>query len=152
MKKKFFAILLCGVMILGLTGCGATKNDFNVGEQSSVETKVSDVTLTLKEGTLTNTGATFILKNEGNIDYGYGPAWEIEMKQDDKWHKIDVVLNFNSPSYQLSVNESKELNINWENSYGKLASGEYRFIKHIDIEKEDGTFDDFYVSAEFTIE
>ncbi len=152
MKKTIFAILLCGVMFLGLTGCGLNKNEFNIGEKSSVEPTTSDVTLTLKEGTLTNTGATFILKNEGNIDYGYGPAWEIEMKQDDEWHKIDVVLNFNSPSYQLSVNESKELNINWENSYGKLASGEYRLIKNIDIEKEDGTFEDFYVSAEFTIE
>ena len=149
--KKILTILICGFMVLGLTGCGSSKNEFNVGEQSTIETKTSDVTLTLKEGTLTNTGATFILKNEGNINYNYGPAWEIEMKQDNEWHKIDVVLNFNSPSYQLSVNESKELNINWENSYGKLASGEYRFIKHIDIEKEDGTFEDFYVSAEFTI-
>ena len=42
---------------------------------------------------------------------------ELKYSNDDEWHKIDVVLNFNSPSYQLSVNESKELNINWENSY-----------------------------------
>jgi len=152
MKKTILAILVCGVMVLGLTGCGTDKNDFKVGKESNIEIVEKGVTLSIKENTLTNTGATFILKNEGNIDYGYGPAWEIEMKQDDEWHKIDVVLNFNSPSYQLSVNESKELNINWENSYGKLASGEYRLIKHIDIEKEDGTFEDFYVSAEFTIE
>ena len=152
MKKTILAILVCGVMVLGLTGCGTEKNEFTVGNESDIEIVEKGVTLSIKENTLTNTGATFILKNEGNIDYGYGPAWEIEMKQDDEWHKIDVVLNFNSPSYQLSVNESKELNINWENSYGKLASGEYRLIKHIDIEKEDGTFEDFYVSAEFTIE
>lgn len=152
MKKTILTILVCGFMVLGLTGCGTNKNEFDIGKESSVEPTTSDVTLTLKEGTLTNTGATFILKNEGNIDYGYGPSWEIEMKQDDEWHKIDVVLNFNSPSYQLSVNESKELNINWENSYGKLASGDYRIIKSIDVEQEDGTFDTFYVSAEFTIE
>jgi len=152
MKKTILAILVCGVMVLGLTGCGTDKNDFKVGKESNIEIVEKGVTLSIKENTLTNTGATFILKNEGNIDYGYGPAWEIEMKQDDEWHKIDVVLNFNSPSYQLSVNESKELNINWENSYGKLASGDYRIIKSIDVEQEDGTFEDFYVSAEFTIE
>ena len=152
MKKTILAILVCGFIVLGLTGCGTVKNEFEVGKESTIEQKTGDVTLTLKEGSLTNTGAIFILKNNGNISYGYGPAWEIEIKQDDKWHKIDVLLNFNSPSYQLSVNESKELNINWENSYGKLASGEYRLIKHIDIEKDDGTFEDFYVSAEFTIE
>ena len=46
----------------------------------------------------------------------------------------------------------KEIELKWENGYGKLASGDYRIIKSIDIEKEDGTFDTFYVAAEFTIE
>ena len=98
-------------------------------------------------------------KKEDNI-YSYieenlaRPLSSVEVETIKGWqdNKIDVLLNFNSPSYQLSINESKELNINWENSYGKLASGEYRLIKHIDIEKDDGTFEDFYVSAEFTIE
>ena len=53
MKKTIFAILLCGVMFFGLTGCCLNKNEFNIGEKSSVEPTTSDVTLTLKEGTLT---------------------------------------------------------------------------------------------------
>lgn len=61
-------------------------------------------------------------------------------------------LNFNLPAFSLKSKETKELELNWENGYGKLASGDYRIIKSIDIEKEDGTFDTFYVSAEFTIE
>ena len=35
--------------------------------------------------------------------------------------------------------------------YGKLAPGNYRILKEIIQEKDDGTFDTFYVSVEFTI-
>lgn len=74
------------------------------------------------------------------------------MEVDGEWHKINVELNFKLPAYLLKSKETKELELNWENGYGKLVSGYYRIIKCIDIEKEDGTFDNFYVSAEFTIE
>lgn len=61
-------------------------------------------------------------------------------------------LNFNLPAFSLKSKETKELELNWENGYGKLASENYRIIKSVDVEKADGTFDTFYVSAEFTIE
>ena len=62
MKKTILAILVCGVMVLGLTGCGTEKNEFTVGNESDIEIVEKGVTLSIKENTLTNTGATFILK------------------------------------------------------------------------------------------
>ena len=47
--------------------------------------------------------------------------------------------------------ETKEIELNWENGYGKLSKGNYRIIKSIDIEKENEIFETFYISAEFTI-
>ena len=76
----------------------------------------------------------------------------MEIKKDGEWHKINVELNFTLPAFVLKSKETKEWEFSWEEGYGKLATGEYRIIKSIDIEKEDGTFDTFYVSAEFTIE
>ena len=123
----------------------------NIGEESLIESKTKDVTLSVKEETLTNTGSTFIFKNSSNKNYGHGSSWEIETKKDGKWHKIDVVLNFNSMSFGLNAGEQKELNINWENSYGKLPKGTYRFVKHVDYEYQEGKYEDFYVYAEFEI-
>lgn len=152
MKKTILTILVCGFMVLGLTGCGTNKNEFDIGKESNIEIVEKAVSLTVKENTLTETGATLILKNDSDVDVEYGNPYEMEIKKDGKWHKINVELNFTLPAYVLKAKETKEWEFSWEEGYGKLASGDYRIIKSIDVEQEDGTFDTFYVSAEFTIE
>ena len=81
---------------------------------------------------------------------------EIRMKQklkkDGEWHKINVQLDFTLPAFSLKSKETKELEINWKEGYRKLTLGDSRIIKSIEIEKVDGTFDTFYLSAKFTIE
>ncbi len=151
MKKRIFVSLICCFFILGLTGCGALKNKFDIGEKSDIEILEKGVTLAVKENTLTKTSATLILKNNNDVDIQLGDSYEIEIKKDGKWHKINVQLNFNSPAYVLKSNESREIEIDWKNAYGKLVKGEYRIIKSIGIKNNNETFDDFYVSAEFII-
>ena len=151
MKKKILTILLCGIIILGITSCGKNENEFDVGGKSDIKVSQNDVTLSIKNGTLTKTSATLILKNDSDMDIQYGNPYEIEIKQNNEWHKINVTLNFTLPAYGLKPKESVELELNWKNGYGELAQGEYRIIKGIDIEKEDGIFESFKVAAEFTI-
>lgn len=152
MKKIILTILVCGVMILELTGCGTNKNEFDIGKKSNVKIVEKGVSLTVKKSTLTETGATLIFKNDSDMDVQYGNPYEMEIKKDGEWHEINVELYFTLPAFLLKSKETKEFELNWENGYGKLSSGDYRIIKSIDIEKEDGTFDTSYVSAEFTIE
>ena len=152
MKKTILTILVCGIMVLGLTGCGTNKNEFDIGKESNIEIVEKGVSLTVKENTLKETGATLILKNDSEVDVQYGNPYEIEIKKDGEWHKINVQLDFTLPAFSLKSKETKELEINWKEGYGKLTPGDYRIIKSIEIEKADGTFDTFYVSAKFTIE
>ena len=37
MKKIIIAILICGIMVLEITGCKSSKNDVNSGYKSNVE-------------------------------------------------------------------------------------------------------------------
>lgn len=151
MKKTIIAILLCGVMVLALTGCGEIKNKFKVGEKSDIEIEKNDVTLSIKEGTLKNTGATLVLTNNSDKNFHYGNPYEIEIKENGEWHKINVTLNFTLPAFSLPARGSRESELSWEEGYGKLAKGTYRIIKDIDYEKTEGNFENFSVSAEFTI-
>ena len=150
MKKTILAILICGFMILGITGCGKTKNEFDVGDESDIQISQSDITLSIKDGTLTNIGATLILKNNGDKLLRYGEDYEIEIKQNGKWYKINAELEFNVPLWELEQNKSKELELKWEYGYGKLANGEYRILKNVFYENE--AEQNFYISVEFTIE
>ena len=151
MMKKIFGAILCGVMLFCITGCDST-NDFDIGEESNIEIAEKDVSLSIKENTLSQSGTTLVLKNGSDMDVQYGDSYEIEIEKDGKWHKINVELNFNSPAYTLKSKTSEEIELKWENGYGKLAPGNYRILKSIDIEMEDGTFDTLYVSAKFTLD
>ena len=152
MKKTILTILLCGVMVLGMTGCGKQKNEFDIGNKSDIKISQNDVIMTIKEGTLTNKSATLVLTNNSDKNFQYGNTYEIEIKKDGEWHKINVELNFDMPAFQLLSKESKEIELDWENEYGKLAKGTYRIIKGIDYEYEEGKYETFNVAVEFNIE
>ena len=151
MKKTILTILLCGVMVLGMTGCGKQKNEFDIGNKSDIKISQNDGITTIKEGTLTNKSATLVLTNNSDKNFQYGNPYGIEIKKDGEWHKINVELNFDMPAFQLLSKESKEIELDWENEYGKLAKGTYRIIKGIDYEYEEGKYETFNVAIEFTI-
>lgn len=151
MKKTILTILLCGVMVLGMTGCGKQKNEFDIGNKSDIKISQNDVIMTIKEGTLTNKSATLVLTNNSDKNFQYGYTYEIEIKKDGEWHKINVKLDFVMLAFPLSSKESKEIELNWENGYGKLAKGTYRIIKGINYEYEEGKYETFNVAIEFTI-
>ena len=151
MKKTILTILLCGVMVLGMTGCGKQKNEFDIGNKSDIKISQNDVIMTIKEGTLTNKSVTLVLTNNSDKNFQYGNPYEIEIKKDGEWHKINVELNFDMPAFPLSSKESKEIELDWENGYGKLAKGTYRIIKGINYEYEEGKYETFNVAVEFNI-
>ena len=151
MKKTILTILLCGVMVLGMTGCGKQKNEFDIGNKSDIKISQNDVIMTIKEGTLTNKSATIVLTNNSNKNFQYGNPYEIEIKKDGEWHKINAELSFTMPAFNLSAKESIEIKLDWENEYGKLPKGTYRIIKEIDYEYEEGKYETFNVAVEFTI-
>lgn len=102
--------------------------DYNCEPNSGIN---KDVTLTVKENTVTSKGATFILKNNSDKEYWYGPQYTIERKENDKWIEImlDEPLSWNAIDYKLKANEETILNIDWFHNYGELEKGEYRLIK-----------------------
>ena len=151
MKKRLLIIFLCGVMALGVTGCGKQKNELDIGNKSDIKVSQNDVIITIKEGTLTNKGATLVLTNYSDKNFQYGNPYEIEIKKDGEWYKINAELYFNMPVFQLSAKESKEIELDWENGYGKLEKGTYRIIKGIDYEYEEGKYKSFNIAVEFTI-
>ena len=151
MKRVTLIALMCVCVVLGLTGCGKQKNEFDIGNKSDIKISQNDVIMTIKEGTLTNKSATLILTNNSDKNFQYGTPYEIEIKKDGEWHKINVELYFTMPAFQLSAKENKEIEINWENGYGKLEKGTYRIIKGIDYEYEEGKYKSFNIAVEFTI-
>lgn len=148
--KKIIIIILCVSICLFSTGCQTNKKKFDIGEKSDIQIIENEIALSLKEGTLTKKGATLVLKNDSDVDVQYGNPYEIEIKKDGEWYKINVQLDFTLSAFSLKAKETKELEINWEEGYGKLIPGVYRIIKSINIE-ENGIYQSYHVAVEFEI-
>lgn len=97
--------------------------------------KDSNLTLTIKSNTLTNKGATFILKNNTDVDYAYDDYYIIErFDKKENWVDLDLIIGWTpriEPQvYTIKSKEEHEIYIEWSNIYGKLNSGTYRIVKN----------------------
>ena len=97
LKHLIIAILLIvAIIIIWLI--------FNNDDYGKKELSINGVSMSLKDETLASyTGATFILKNDNNIDMIYGDSYTIEVEKDGKWEKFDVEGDFNDIAYKNIV-------------------------------------------------
>lgn len=147
MKKIVLGILIGLTSIFLLTGC-TNEIDKLITTESDVKIEDSNVTLKVREETLTNTGATFVLENNRKDIIDYTIAYEIEAKRDDKWYKLGIINEFVEEIYEVDAKSTDQIIVDWENTYLKLPKGEYRLVKEISVPS---TLELFYVAGEFTI-
>lgn len=117
--------------------------------EENFEKIASNITMTIKEGTLTNEGATVIITDKNEKKYDYGRWFIIEKKQNGNWVKLEL-LNPQDTVYGIAIErgneEVVEIDVNWTEQYGKLSPGEYRLVKSFESNGELK-----YCSTEFTI-
>lgn len=147
MKKIVLGILISLTSIFLLTGC-TNEIDKLITTESDVKIEDSNVTLKVREETLTNKGATFVLENNRKDIIDYTLAYEIEAKRDNKWYKLGVIAEFVEEIYEVDAKSTDQIIVDWENTYLKLPKGEYRLVKEISVP---ATLELFYVAGEFTI-
>lgn len=116
--------------------------------------KNEDISLLVKEDTITSKGATFILKNNTDEDYAYEPSYYLEKKEDNKWNEIvlEEPLTWNSVIYTLKAREETEINIDWSiTGYGELKNGAYRLVKSNFRKKDSPDSRSYSLYAEFEV-
>lgn len=114
-----------------------------------------DVTMRVKEGTVSSGGSTLVFENESDSQCIYGDFYVLEKKISDGWYQVPVAFEgnygFNSIGYSLESDADSEWPVDWEWLYGGLDTGEYRIIKDILDIRSTGVYETYYLTAEFTI-
>ena len=83
----------------------------------------SNIEMTIKEGTLTKTSATLVIKSKDNSkNFNTGAWFEIEKQEDGKWIKLpmDSLLSWIAIAYIPNDNGVIETKVNWKDIYGEL--------------------------------
>ncbi len=140
--------------------CNSTDNIKDVYVAKSKESlegkcnlKIDDlegVSISIKKGTLTKSGATIIITDTSNRDNVYGECYFIEKKDNNSWIKLipQNTMLFNYIGYRVDNDNRLELKIDWEYHYGKLEDGRYRIVKST---SEIGEATNHFITVEFTI-
>ena len=109
-----------------------------------------NITMKIKEGSLTNTGATVIitdLSGDENVDL-INRKFKIDYKKNDKWYRLESKIKnevtvMTTDNVMENGDNTYTQEINWERYYGKLDKGHYRIVKEVKT--------NLYIAAEFDI-
>ena len=107
--------------------------------------KIKNVTMEVKEETITKIGATFVITDKNPTPFSYGEWYMIEKRENGKWNIMPSIVEEQIwPAIARIVGEDGKLEykINWEKLYGELEAGEYRLVKEVA---------NHYIYAEFNI-
>ena len=112
------------------------------------------ISISIKEGTLSPTGATLVYANDSEVKVIYGEGFSLEEKTDDVWASMDIIINnpaVHDIGHDLGGMQIEEIEINWVYAYGKLTPGEYRISTYFLIRSGNDVCD-YLRSTEFIIE
>lgn len=148
MKDKLDKIIIVLVVILLIIGLLVkTKNN---SEDNILDFKEpSNITMSIKDNSLTESQATVIITDNTGNDNTYSISFRLDKKVNNKWKKLKVInsdYGFNEIGYKVDENNKLELVQYWEHIYGKLDKGDYRLVKSILNSNKK-----VYFSTEFTI-
>lgn len=148
--KRFVLIIVSLVLAIALTACGA-RYPWEIGDENTyVFEDGEDVQLILEEGTLSQTGGIFYLKNRSEVTIYSGQSYVLQIQIDGKWHDIIQDSDFTAEQIIVNPNGKYKFDNDWSNIYGELPEGTYRMVKYYSV-YPDGE-EDFYISCEFVIE
>lgn len=91
-----------------------------------------DITMEIKEGTLTKTGATIVITDLSGKNNTFSKEFRIDQKRGEKWYTLkDKSKNEVDVMPGQQENKKLEQELNWEKNYGTLSDGYYRIVKKI---------------------
>ena len=146
MKKRVIVVLgvlVLLIVILALIICFKPREIKNIN-------LAENITMKIKDGSLTNTGATVIiadLSGDENVDL-INRKFKIDYKKNDKWYRLESkikneVIVMTTDNVMENGDNTYTQEINWERYYGKLDKGHYRIVKEVKT--------NLYIAAEFDI-
>lgn len=109
---------------------------------------IDNVTIEVKEDSITRTGATFVVTDKNKEFCTYGDEYHIEVKKNGKWEiQMPIVDSILVEAYVAQPTKSVyEIKKDWSKIYGELENGEYRFALKMQANKEEYAYTEFTIS------
>lgn len=118
------------------------------------ETLPEGISLSVLPGSVTPGGASFRLFHNTNAEMQFGADYTLQKLQNGEWNNLPYAIEngaFTMEAYNLPKGEPQTLAVSWGWLYGELLPGEYRLVKTVTDFRGTGDFDNYTLTAEFTV-
>lgn len=119
------------IEILGIQVYYDLVNNIDVNVNAN---EVKNVSMSIKKGTLTNTGANIVIIDTNTQKHTFDEEYRIDKKVNDRWEEVKRIDNnfaFKDIAWIVGDDNTITKNVNWEKLYGKLEAGQYRMVKKV---------------------
>lgn len=143
--------LVLVVIALALILVGCNNQETPDREVNNLE----GVSMEVLEHTVSPTNLRVVMNNNSDKYLVYGEEFSVERKMNNEWHELPIEnenYGFTDIGYDLNPGIRIEEEINISFLYDQLEPGEYRVIKSVLEVREPGDYDEYYLTAEFSIE
>ena len=118
------------------------------------------IDIQIKEGSLENTEATLLIRNNTDFNILFGETFWVEKYNysNNSFEKMGNTTGkecaFNLPAYKVNLDETFELKQNWSCMNGELEKGTYRLVKDVyfDVDRPIEENNKYNIWVEFEIE
>ncbi len=109
---------------------------------------IDNIILEVKEGTITKTGATFIITNKNDYRWSHSKKCIIQVKKFGLWINQPWIVDKYTIPLVVAMEPIGicEVKVDWSKLYGELEKGQYRYGIAKKVRGNE------YIFAEFTIE
>lgn len=149
MKRKLICGLLCLLLLFGIMPIWSLA--------AKLDTENANWGLTLMADEITPTGITVVMSQSGGSydgDLEYGSAYHLERLTENGWEQVPYLKDdvfWTMIAYGVPPESIHRMEKNWEQLYGALPDGCYRFAKEFMDFRATGDYDEAYFYAEFVI-
>ncbi len=145
--KKILVILIC-IILIGIvffisknifqnnisSNVHLIENTVANNETNQVKEKLKNVSMYIKENTLTKTNATIVIKDNNEEPLWYGKWFRIDKYNNGDWEMLPIneeYYVFFDLAYGVNKDGILEMKTSWEMIYGELEQGKYRIVKRV---------------------
>ena len=147
---NFFLVLLVSLLLLSACSSNHSMNypfDVRIENTWSIQND-SDIVLSIAEDTLTPSGINYTMQNNSDQTIYFGSTYYIQYRYNGKWYSFIDDADWTLELCQLEAGETCTFDVDWSFLYGKLPTGQYRFIKPCSIQRG---IEDVYYAVEFNV-
>ena len=135
-KKQMQYIVIATVILFVVLGAWLVVDKMNVDDSGNSDIAHSAAAVAMTVHNVTPSNISFTLENPTRSELLYGDSFSLYAYRNNSWERVEPIEgapDFTLAGFFLTPHSETNLTRHWQDRYGELPPGDYKFKKSIDL-------------------